>query len=45
MMCLIANSQDLNILDIELFSALHSLQYNKSLKSLDDLLHAVEKSF
>lgn len=44
-MCRTANSQDLNILNIELFSVLQSLRYKKLLKSLDDLYTQLKNHF
>lgn len=45
LMCQPANSPDLNILDLEYFSAIRSLQHKESPNSVDELVKAVEKSF
>lgn len=39
------NSPDLNILDLGFFSGIQSLQYKEPVKTVDELVAAVEKSF
>ncbi|XP_050220689.1 uncharacterized protein LOC126671037 [Mercurialis annua] len=45
LMCQPPNSPDLNILDLGFFSAIQALQYKESVKSIDELVNAVYKSF
>ncbi|WOG93725.1 hypothetical protein DCAR_0313012 [Daucus carota subsp. sativus] len=44
-MCQPPNSPDLNVLDLGLFRALQSLRYKQAVKTIDDLIHAVEETF
>ena len=44
LMCQPANSPDLNVLDLGFFSAIQSLQYKESPKTVDELVNAVVKS-
>ena len=39
------NSPDLNVLDLGFFNAIQSLQMRETMKSIDDLIEAVERSF
>ncbi|KAH7847713.1 hypothetical protein Vadar_029412 [Vaccinium darrowii] len=39
------NSPDLNVLDLGVFRAIQSLQYQQALKTIDELVSAVKKSF
>ncbi|XP_049394793.1 uncharacterized protein LOC125859114 [Solanum stenotomum] len=39
------NSPDLNVLDLGFFRAIQSLQYQKALSNVDELVEAVERSF
>ncbi|KAH7863382.1 hypothetical protein Vadar_016764 [Vaccinium darrowii] len=39
------NSPDMNVLDLGFFRAIQSLQYQAAPKNVDELVHAVEKSF
>ena len=45
LMCQPPNSPDLNILDLGFFRALQSLRYKVTVKSVDDLITAVEETF
>lgn len=45
LLCQPANSPDLNILDLGFFNAIQSLQYKVCPKTVEELIHAVEKSF
>ncbi|KAJ0089003.1 hypothetical protein Patl1_32304 [Pistacia atlantica] len=45
LMCQPANSPDLNVLDLGFFSAIQSLQYKDSPKTVDEVVNAVVKSF
>ncbi|WOG94390.1 hypothetical protein DCAR_0313685 [Daucus carota subsp. sativus] len=45
LMCQPPNSPDLNILDLGFFRALQSLKYKVTVKSVDDLIAAIEESF
>ena len=45
LMCQPPNSPDLNVLDLGLFRALQSLRYKQAVKTIDDLIHAVEETF
>ena len=44
-MCQPPNFTDLNILDLGFFRALQSLRYKVTVKSVDDLITAVEETF
>lgn len=39
------NNPDLNVLDLRYFKAIQSLQYQKALSNVDELVEAVERSF
>lgn len=39
------NSPDMNVLDLGFFRAIQSLQYQQAPKNIDELVHAVDKSF
>lgn len=43
--CQLPNSPDLNVLDLGFFSAIQSLQQTESVKSIDELIGAVQKAF
>lgn len=43
--CQPPNSPDLNVLDLGFFTAIQSLQQQEVTKSVDELIHAVEKSY
>ncbi|GAA0146745.1 hypothetical protein LIER_36373 [Lithospermum erythrorhizon] len=45
LICQPPNSPDLNILDLGFFSAIQSLQYKESPKTIEELVQAVVKSF
>lgn len=45
LICQPPNSPDLNVLDLGFFNAIQSLQQKESMKSIDDLIHAVQKAF
>ncbi|KAF7812866.1 mariner transposase [Senna tora] len=45
LMCQPPNSPDMNVLDLGFFSALQSLQYKKSPKTIDELIGVVVKAF
>lgn len=45
LMCQPPNSPDLNILDLEFFNAIQSLQNKKCSKTVKELVHAVEEPF
>ncbi|KAF3660320.1 putative calcium-dependent protein kinase 13-like [Capsicum annuum] len=45
LMCQPPNSLDLNVLDLEFFRSIQSLQHKKTLKSIDDLVATVIKSY
>lgn len=40
-----ANSPDLNVLDLGLFSSLQSLQYQRKMKGIEDIVYAVHDAF
>ncbi|GAA0139338.1 hypothetical protein LIER_00903 [Lithospermum erythrorhizon] len=45
LICQPPNSLELNILDLGFFSAIQSLQYKESPRTVEELVHAVVKSF
>ncbi|KAM3377922.1 hypothetical protein P3S68_010335 [Capsicum galapagoense] len=45
LMCQTHNSPDLNVLDLEFFRSIQSLQHRERLKSIDDLVAAVIKAY
>ena len=45
LMCQLANSPDFNVLDLEFFNTIQSLQYKESPTTVDELVNVVVKSF
>lgn len=45
LVCQLANSPDLNILDLRFFNSIQSIQYKTTLRTLEELVDVVDKAF